>query len=197
MRHLSAIALVLGCAIVAGVSAFLTQHAMTRGAAVVTVADSVIFTPTAGRRELEKTTELVVVFLVSSTCGASKIEGLPEALKRIREVLAVRSTHERKRFSMIGASLDEDPSAGLSFLRKYGPFDQVVAGGSWHGLGSVIWISRDMPGPFALPQLLVFEREVLTSNGEIRVGPDRLLARRVGGDQILRLASALTTADSY
>lgn len=133
-------------------------------------------------------TELVAVFIASSTCGASAHPTLPEALGKIRASLGARATAAGKRFIFIGVALDEQPSVGLAFLEPFGPFDEVMAGGSWVGTGAVDFLIRGNPGPLALPQLLILERDIKAEASAISISEDRVLARKLGFDEITQAA---------
>ena len=134
-------------------------------------------------------TEVIAFFIASSTCGASTAPNLPSALSKIRASLAIKAQREGKRFIYAGVALDEKPSAGLELLKQFGPFDEVMSGGSWLGMGSVDLMVRGMPGPLALPQLLIIERDVKAERTTITVSADRVIARRIGFDEIFKLAA--------
>jgi hypothetical protein len=133
-------------------------------------------------------TEVIAFFIASSTCGASQNRNLPSALLKIRNDLAERAHSEGKRFVYAGIALDESAVTGLSFLKPFGPFDEVMAGGSWLGTGAVDFLIRGMPGPLALPQLLVVERDVKASQTAIKVSADRVMSRNLGFVEIFRFA---------
>lgn len=133
-------------------------------------------------------TEVIAFFIASSTCGASANPRLPSALGTIRETLAVRARAEGKRFVYAGVALDETPDLGLAFLKKFAPFDEILTGGSWFGTGAVDFLIRGAPGPLAMPQLLIVERDVVAKTSGIVIGPDRVVARLVGFAEIFKMA---------
>ena len=116
---------------------------------------------------------------------------------RIRSSLAQQAKAEGKRFVYVGVAVDEEPRVGLEFLKRFGPFDEVMSGGSWLGTGSVDFMVRGSPGPLALPQLLVLERDVHTAHDAIAISQDRIVRRALGFVDIFKLAGMpVTLADS-
>jgi hypothetical protein len=143
--------------------------------------------PRAARR-LRTGHEIVVVFVGSSTCGASRNSALQAAVQRVRDSLASQAASASKTFAYIGVSLDWSVQDGLSFLKEFGPFDEITVGGNWLNMASLFYILRDIPGPPRLPQILVLEREIHAGPDGVRIGNDTLLERKVGVDAIVQLA---------
>lgn len=73
-------------------------------------------------------TELLAIFVASSTCGAAQYPGLKDALHRIRMRLSAEAEREQKRLVSVGVALDHDPWLGIAFLEDFGPFDEVLSG---------------------------------------------------------------------
>lgn len=147
-------------------------------------------------------TQVIAVFLVSSSCGASRYPALPEAVSRTFGRLHQEAASQGKAFHTIGVALDQQPKDGLAFLAKYGPFDELLAGRGWYGMGSIYFMLRNLPGPLSLPQLLILERDV--DSGLIaRVSADRVITRRMGSQEILdfadgaRLLAAPPRSDTF
>lgn len=139
---------------------------------------------------LHSGTEVLAVLIVSSTCEASHDARLPEALTRIRARLASQAAREGKRFYLIGVAIDHQPSDGISFLTRFGSFDEVVAGRGWFGTGSIDYIVRGLPGPRATPQLLVLERDIVVGLFK-KASSDREVTRQIGVNEIVAFAEAL------
>jgi hypothetical protein len=91
---------------------------------------------------------------------------------------------EGKRLVWMGVALDMTPEEGIEFLRAYGPFDEILAGGSWLNLGSLQFLIRGLPGELATPQLILVERDIVAGSTTLSVSPDRLVLRRVGASRI-------------
>lgn len=135
-------------------------------------------------------TEVIAVFLVSTTCGASRFPTLASSLARVRERLAARAVAAHRKFYTIGVSLDEQPAVGLAFLASFGEFDEVMAGGSWAGMGAVDFMLRGLPGPLSMPQLILLERDLKVESAGITASSDRVIMRKVGATEIIQLSSA-------
>ena len=129
--------------------------------------------------------QLVMVFLGSSTCGASQYPGLDRAVQDLRRTLSVSAARQQRRFVSVGVALDQDPRQGMGFLKRFGPFDEVLSGGGWLNTGALVFIVREFPAPRALPQLVVIERDV--DNVPLR----KARASHVVADQPAMLRKAL------
>ena len=136
----------------------------------------------------ETGTELIAFFITSSTCAASKGPELPVALEKIYVRLAELAKQEGKRFVKVGVAVDEIPADGLRYLATFGSFDELMSGGGWLGSGSVALLIRDLPAPISTPQLLVVERSIQVQGNTIQVSADRIVARRIGADEIASFA---------
>jgi hypothetical protein len=134
--------------------------------------------------------ELVLVFIGSSTCGPSNQPGLPEKVEEIKLLLQARARADSQAFTTIGIARDWDVEAGIGHLRRFGRFDEVIAGRNWINTGLLRYVWEDVPGQAATPQLLVLERRVVdrrtpeAAEGVIR--DERLVTRKVGSAEIAR-----------
>jgi hypothetical protein len=138
--------------------------------------------------------ELLVVFVTSSGCGASQYAGLTSALPLIRERLRLKAGRAGRRFVSIGVAVDQDPSIGIEFLKKFGPFDEVISGGGWLNTGSVMFMIRDFPSREALPQLVLLERDVsVTKASGISQVNERLVDRKIGNIDIVTYSQSIKT----
>ena len=129
---------------------------------------------------LQDGTELVAVLVTTSTCGFSAAPELPSVVAEAKAALLKRAEQEEKHFVYIGVGLDHNPVEAFRFLRRFGPFDEVLAGRGWLNTGSIEFMIRGIPGPAATPQLIVFERDVVAGDNSISVTPDRIIGRYVG-----------------
>ena len=138
-------------------------------------------------------TEVLAVFLASSTCGALEYPGLVEAMDRIRRTLRAAASREGKTFVAVGVSLDQDPWHGAEFLKKLGQFDEILSGGSWLNTGSIAFILRDFPGRRSIPQLVLVERDVtMSGNNGVESVNDRFVTRKIGAEAIVNFAASLS-----
>lgn len=135
-------------------------------------------------------TELIAFVVVSSRCCSHHPQQLIAALPRIRAELSQTARAHGLRFIYAGVALEDNAAKGLDLLQSFGPFDEVIAGGSWTGTGSVDLLTRAMPGPLELPQVVVIQREVNAGTTAISIGQDHLVRRIVGFPQVLSFAGA-------
>jgi hypothetical protein len=127
-----------------------------------------------------------MVFLVSSTCGASRRVGFEEAIRTAKQSLADRFSGGGRQFVSTGVFVDWQLEKGIDFIDGVGYFDEVIVGGSWLNSGAIRYIWRDYPGASALPQVIVVKRGVTVSRNTIAVGEEELLLRLVGAEAIMR-----------
>ena len=134
--------------------------------------------------------ELVAVYISSSTCIGNRQPGLREAIEAAKLRLAQRAKAEGRTFRAIGVALDWEPDSGLAYLREFGQFDELVVGSNWFNLGATTLIFADSSGRPSIPQLLVYERTIDTSNPRrLHFGQPRVLQRIVAGDSIVALVN--------
>ena len=86
-------------------------------------------------------------------------------------------------FSAIGIANDFSVEKGWEFLKSTGYYDEVIIGKNWLNSGSIehIW-NHEQPAP-AMPQILVFKREI-NIDESIMVGKKSYLARYIGSGEI-------------
>jgi hypothetical protein len=95
-----------------------------------------------------------------------------------------------KRFSAIGIALDWSLPVGMEYLRGFERFDEVLIGSNWLNTGVIRYVWRDLPGPPSLPQLIVIERTI-DAGDKLAIGPERVLIRAVGKEQLSEFSTAL------
>ena len=128
-------------------------------------------------------TELVMVFIASSTCTGAKDPELKNALERVRRGLKREAREKKQVFTSIGISLDWSIDAGVQMLDSFGPFDEIAVGRGWMNTGAVKFLWEDLPGEAAVPQLVVVER-VVTKDRAIHVTGERVRYRKIGAPGI-------------
>lgn len=137
--------------------------------------------------------ELALIYIGSSGCVPSNQKGLSDAVEELK--LAVRETSARngRSFTAVGIARDWDAEAGLDHLRKFGRFDELLAGRNWLNMGVRRYVWEELPGEAATPQILIVERFVgnpaPTARGiQYVIRDERLVTRKVGAEEILRWA---------
>ena len=144
-------------------------------------------TPVANR--VQNGTELVAIYVTSSECGASRDPTLVQSIRTIRRRIADEATDQGKHVVWIGAALDLTPEKGIAFLAPFGPFDEIVAGGSWLNTASLDFMVRGLAGQLSTPQLILVERDVMAEKTDLKVSPDRLVLRLVSASRIHSFAA--------
>lgn len=143
---------------------------------------------------LRSGTELVVVYVGSTSCKASLEPGFADVVHSINDKVRAAAKRDGKLFSSVGVALDWSTNQGASYLTQFGDFDEISVGRNWLNGSVVNFVWRDHPGPAATPMIVVFERDVVMDNEAIKVSQERILKRVVGGDEIrawLRLNAPL------
>lgn len=114
--------------------------------------------------------ELVMVFLTSYACGPSQRPDVIEAVKTVKQRLAAYADSVDRPFSAVGVSAGWDVQAGIDHLEKYGTFDELISGRSWHNTAAVRYWHRAFPAKPSTPQIVLTEQRVKMVRGEpIRV----------------------------
>jgi len=139
-----------------------------------------------------KETEILMIYIGSSTCGFCKDERLPGYISDIRTELweRVRSSSPKNELSFftMGISKDWDVEGGLNHLIEMGPFHEVMTGKSWNNTGLSRYVYENFPGEAATPQIVVTEREYYSITGSITsyrgIKNERILTRKIGLDEI-------------
>ena len=145
---------------------------------------------TSPQAPLQSGKQLLVIFIGSSTCGASSRPELAQSFKALRASLASEAKRRDARVTYMGVATDWSIQLGLGFLSKYGPFDQVNVGANWLNNGIISYVWRDIPGQPLLPQVLVVERTVVLKDGFITVSDETLLTRKLGVDEVVAWSKA-------
>ena len=79
---------------------------------------------------------------------------------------------------------DMNSARGLAHIRKFGAFDEVMAGRGWANIGLLKYVYGDMPGRAATPQLLVVARTLHSEGGGYGFLDERVISRMVGLESI-------------
>lgn len=134
--------------------------------------------------------ELAFVFIGSSTCRPSNHELLPASVEQAKLLLRERAVRSGRSFTTVGIARDWSVEAGLEHLRRFGRFDEVVAGRNWINIGLLRYVWEDVPGEASTPQVLVLDRRLVdrrapeAADGVLQ--DERLVVRLVGWDEIER-----------
>jgi len=130
-------------------------------------------------REVRPGPELALVFVESPTCVWCNAPELPELIERAKRLVREQAIGRGFGFATVGISSSRSASTGIEHLTRFGDFDEVSSGRSWHNEGILKYVYRDLVGPAATPQVLVVQRVVLPS-AEPGFTGERVLLRHVG-----------------
>lgn len=128
-------------------------------------------------------TELALVYIGSSTCTPSNDPGLPDVVEQLKIAIQRKAAEGGRSFAAVGIARDGDAESGLRHLRKYGHFDEVMAGRGWHNIGVLKYVYQGIPGVAATPQVLVVERRVVGGDSTA-IRDEHLVVRKVGVQEI-------------
>lgn len=138
--------------------------------------------------------EVVLVFISTSTCTGNEKERLGDAIRDAKLSLRERASAEGSTFFAIGAAAEWSVENGLAYLlegrssygtRDFGAWDEVLAGRNWLNSAAIEFILRDEKGRPIVPQAIVFRRRVGRGPDGLEVGEREVLVRAVGSQAIL------------
>lgn len=133
--------------------------------------------------------ERLLIVVASSGCAYSNAEELPAIFDEIKKSVAASAAAQSKRFVTVGIAKDIDASAGYEHLKRFGQFDEVIAGRSWLNLGALRYVFGQMPGRPSTPQVLVVDRTVQFDDAGATVSGEVLVRRRSGLTELRAWAS--------
>jgi len=126
--------------------------------------------------------DLVAIYVGSSTCHGSSIPGFRDVERRTMDRLGQYAIEHNLRFVTVGVSVDKSPVVGRRYLAGIGAFDAISVGDGWLNPVAISYLWRDNASNPTLPQIVVIRRMVqLAADGPI-VSRDTLLGRIVGID---------------
>lgn len=140
-----------------------------------------------------RTTEVVVDLLVSASCAACQELASQSGswLDELRERLEEETSEwPAARVVVRGFGLDHDMEASARFLGRFGRLDERSVGRRWLNTGAISMIWRDNVGSPEVPQLVISRRSINVDPPFVEVGPDEVLVRRIGVDEIVRWREA-------
>jgi hypothetical protein len=103
----------------------------------------------------------------------------------VREQAAARGAQ----FRAVAVSLDWETDEAMSFLESFGAFDEVTVGSNWLNEGARRYIWHELPGPAAVPQLLVIERDI-EIEPQVQVRNERVIKRLAGAPLVIEWVGA-------
>lgn len=135
-------------------------------------------------------TELVFVFIASSTCYGISDPDFDGAIRKIRQYLEAEAARSDQTFVSVGVSTDWKLESGIGMLDRFGPFDEISVGRGWLNTGTLAYMWEGLPGRAAVPQIVVLERQV-QKDRSISISGTRLRYRKVSAGQIIEWSNLL------
>jgi hypothetical protein len=139
--------------------------------------------------ELRDGTEVVLVLLGASFCGAQHKPGFAQAVEDAKQRVRQQAVARGAQFRAVAVSLDWDTREAMEFLAGFGTFDEISVGSNWLNEGAQRYIWRDFPSDPVVPQIVVFERQVETVPG-VKTSGERVLHRVQGSDPVIEWVKA-------
>ncbi len=140
--------------------------------------------------DLVRGSEIVMVYVGSSTCGFANGPEMPELIERTKLSLQQKAVARGSVFSVVGVSIDWNVNKGIQHLAKFGLFDEIMTGRKWQGHGGRHYFWESLPSSIrATPQVLVAARAVGAPNPEqpaqgCHVSNETVLVRKIGATPI-------------
>jgi hypothetical protein len=115
-------------------------------------------------KEITEGEYIQLVYMGSSTCGYCS-DSLHLSLSNLKNEFSKLSEQGSIRFYSTGISADIDPDIGYNFLKKSGPYDEFIIGGSWYNMGfeRYVWNKFGLEG--FIPKILILKLNFNTKSG--------------------------------
>lgn len=136
--------------------------------------------------------EIGVVFISSSNCIVNRDPHFQPAVREMMRRLGVQRDSLRIGLSILGVTTDWKTRDGVAYLQQMGEFDEIATGRNWFNTTVLNYVFKDPDGALSIPQVILVERSVdagPAGTQRFAVSPERVLARIVGGDQIMEWVS--------
>ena len=128
------------------------------------------------------TRELIAVYLGSR--GTDERSGMATAVPEMNLTLRMQAGAMGRPFIARGVSLEPLAQDGMRHLALLGSFDEVSVGGNWTNSTVIRYLGANIGRSTPIPQVVLLEREVRTTDSTIQVAPEREIARYIGVGQI-------------
>jgi hypothetical protein len=141
-------------------------------------------------------TELLAVFVGSSTCVAAHERVLPLAVRAAVASLRATATDSSWTFATLGLAVDWNVSDGMQFLNSIYPFDEVSSGHNWFNVTALSYAFPNDSQPAALPELIVVRRVFSVGSEGPRIVSQTEVSRHVGLSAISDISVSRTASVS-
>jgi len=124
------------------------------------------------------------VFIGSSGCYFSNNEEIQEIIVSLKEDIQSKTIDLSKNFISTGISVDTYSETGIDFLKKSGPYTEILSGLSSHNLGSIKYSSGNVSTPTVMLFYENYETELVGYNYANLLDSQVKLATVTGMDHI-------------
>lgn len=144
----------------------------------------------------EFSSEIVLVYVGSSTCPICKKKQVPNFVKKIKEVMLFYADSLDYGFKSIGVSQDFDIEKGIEHLNLIGKFDEISTGNGYSNamIQKYIWEAQNHASDTGTPQVILVKRDYqidrMTQEPLFTLENEAILKRGIG---ILGLYDLLIT----
>ena len=138
--------------------------------------------------------EVVLVFISDAYCSGNGEERLDDAIRGVKRGLKARFERDGAAFFAVGAAAQWGVESGVDYLvhgiapgysnKDFGAWDEIWVGRSWLNNGAIEHIWRGDQRS-TIPQLVVFRRDVVSTDTGFQFGPEQVIARIVGSREIV------------
>lgn len=141
-----------------------------------------------------------LVVIGSSGCVFSNSEESITMIKNIKKKFREIAAHQNKKAVFTGISLDLNPTYGIQYLNKTGPYDEITTGLSWYNSGILRYIWDVFEGEAATPQIIITRSNFNVRSAGEEIGEiehsEQMLGRFVGINDMRSFLTSLNEVNS-
>ena len=149
--------------------------------------DSAVYSP---KLQLPAGPQVVVVYIGTTYCGASRDAELKAAIRRMKPLIARQADSLHVALSITGVALDWPADSGVAYLKSLGAWDEMIVGNNWVNLGAEHFIWRETNVRANIPQVVIYHRDVRPGKEGITFGPSRRAVRIIGVQPVIEWVNA-------
>lgn len=95
------------------------------------------------------------IYIGSSHCGFANDEDNHHNILKLKELLKELSKESRYSFISTGISVDVNAYQGVRYLKKTGPYDEILSGSNWFNVGVQKYVWERFQGRPSTPQIIL------------------------------------------
>jgi hypothetical protein len=149
--------------------------------------DSAAYLP---RLEVPDGNQIVVVYFGMTGSGYDRDPVFSGAIRRMKPLLSRQADSLGRPLTMNGVVLDWGTQSGVAYLTSLGNWDEITIGNNWTSMAATRYLWNDPKGRPAVPQVVLYERNVTANPERVTIGPEHRLGQFVGVEEIVRWVDA-------